>query len=393
LWHDEGNILLINGIDIREILINTVKQIANDGYMGYDPYDILYSPFISKYISTGKKQILLTQLNRFSVFNFRSILGIKKNYNSKAMALILHAFIDLSREEDREDRDFILNWLIQNKSDNYDQYSIGFTFDVVLDHSIARKGESSLIISLFTIFAFMKYYERTKENRILELIHSFYDLAKEKLPHVEDEKQLWYSYNFHKENEIYNATAKIGKFFVLYYNLTKEKNLIEKIKKILNYLFLKQRPDGSWAYGENMPYTDGFHTAFILEAISYMLNLVDDSRYQTMFDAGLSNYKKYMFGENGQPLFFHPLYAPKDIRKAIVETDIRDCAMAIILFSKIGDHERAEKVRDWTLNNMYNSKEHYFYFYKNKFWTSKINYIRWQAWMVYALSHIKGVVQ
>lgn len=386
-------LLIENKLKYESITKHLQNHLKRSGYKTFDPYDILNSKFISKLVYYRKIILLLTQINRFSPINIRNAIGIKKCFNSKAMALVLHALVGLNSKKDREDIDFILNWLIQNKSDNYEQYSIGFTFDVVLDHSIARKGESSLIISLFTIFAFIEYFNRTKDNSILEHIHSFYQLIEEKLPHEEDEELLWYSYNFHKENEIYNATAKVGKFFVLYYNLTKDDKLIEKIKKILNYLLLKQRQDGSWAYGQNITYTDGFHTAFILEAVWYMLKLVDDNHYRKMFDLGLSHYEKYMFKENGQPLYFHPLYGPKDIRKALVETDIRDCAMAIVLFSKIGDYERAEKVLDWTIKNMYNSKEHYFYFYRNKLWTNKINFIRWQAWMVYALSHLKGDVQ
>ena len=60
--------------------------------------------------------------------------------------------------------------------------------------------------------------------------------------------------------------------------------------------------------------------------------------------------------------------------------------MAIVFFSKIGENEIANKVLGWTLKNMYNNKKGYFYYFKNKIFTNRIEFIQWQAWMLYALS-------
>jgi hypothetical protein len=215
---------------------------------------------------------------------------------------------------------------------------------------------------------------------------SFYRLIEKELPYYEDDNTLWYSYNFEKINEVYNATAKVGKFYALLFNIINDSQISRKIEKILNYLSQKQRSDGSWAYGENISYTDGFHTAFILEAIWYMRKVIDDDRYKIMFNQGMDHYKKHLFKANGQPLYFHPAYRPKDIRRFLIETDIRDCAMAIVLFSRLNERKLAEKIFDWTIGNMYDQEKGYFYYYKNRFWTNKIEYIRWQAWMLYALS-------
>ncbi len=103
----------------------------------------------------------------------------------------------------------------------------------------------------------------------------------------------------------------------------------------------------------------------------------------------MNNYKLTRELNKGQWSSFvydHPNYKPKDIRKFLIETDIRDCAMAIVFFSKIGENEIANKVLEWTLGNMYNNKKGYFYYFRNKLFTNKIEFIRWQAWMLYALS-------
>ena len=50
-------------------------------------------------------------------------------------------------------------------------------------------------------------------------------------------------------------------------------------------------------------------------------------------------------------------------------------------------HELADKVLNWTIDNMQDRKG-YFYYQKRKFVSSKIPYMRWaQAWMFYALSY------
>jgi hypothetical protein len=382
--------ITISEKNLPEIFDQIFFNIVKNEYRGYDPYDILNSPFVSNHISGHKSTIALTQLNRFSAVNFRKLLHISKGYNSKAMALILHALLNVDLEKYQKEIEFILEWLLQNKSSDYSQYSIGFTFDIVLDHYTSKKGDASLVISLFAVYAFIEYFRKTNDAKVLEHVNSFHELIEEKLPHFENNYRLWYSYNFHKENEIYNATAKVGKFYALLNELNRDPNLVEKIEKILNYLSAKQRPDGSWAYGEKISYTDGFHTAFVLEAIWYMLIVVDNAKYQDMFRSGLQQYKSRMFKSDGQPLYFHPDYRPSDIRGYLVETDIRDCAMAIVLFAKIGDREQAERVLNWTIQNMYNRKEERVYSYKNKMWTCKINFIRWQAWMLYALSYLNG---
>ena len=374
-----------NIISISNNLLLKTKQ---NNYCGWDPYDILNCRYISKKIHNTKILLILTQLNKILPVNVRPLLGIKKIYNSKATALFLSAKlcgndVDIKNNESIQ---FLLNWLIDNKSNSFYEYSIGFSFDIILKHYYSPKGYPSPVITLFVMYAFIEYYKITNDKSVLNYILSFRELIDRELPQFENNSTIWYSYNFDKKNEIYNATAKIGKFYSLLYPITKDKALLINIDKILNYLLKKQRDDGSWAYGENISYTDGFHTAFVLEAIWYMQQLVNDSKYEKMFSKGLKHYKKYLFKPNGQPLYFHPNYKPKDIRRFLIETDIRDCAMAIVFFSEIGENEIANKVLGWTLKNMYNRKNGYFYYFKNKLFTNKIEFTRWQAWILYALS-------
>lgn len=368
---------------VKENLIGVIEK---DGFKGWDPYDILESKYISE--NAGRRfLLLLTQLNRLSPVNLRPLLGINKIYNSKANGLLLSAFMNL--DYDRDTAEFLVKWLAENRSGEFEGYTIGFNHNIVLKNYISFQNYPSLIITLFVMYAFISYYEKTEDNEILNLIMSFNKLIDEELPKYETGDSLWYSYNFDKINEIYNSTAKIGKFYSLIYRINQREELIFKTEKILNYLADKQREDGTWAYGEKIRYTDGFHTAFILEAIWHMRKLIDTDKYKSMYERGYHHYSKVMFRESGQPLYFHPEYKPADLRKYLIETDIRDCAMAVILFSRTGDSERAGKVLKWTIDRMYSRDKGYFYYYRNSLWTNKIRFIRWQAWMLYAISEYK----
>lgn len=361
-----------------------LKNIINNDYKGYDPYDAMESRIINRKLNR-RTLIMLTQLNRLSPLNIRPLLKIRPLHNSKANGILLHSFLNLDRPAEEEIEN-VVNMLVQYKSRYFEEYSIGFNYDITLRHYTSLRNEPSLIITLFVMYAFIKYYRNTGREDIFEHIISFSRLLDNKLPGSETESTLWYSYNFDKINEIYNATAKIGKFYYLLYQIQPREELLIKIRKILNYLQIKQRDDGSWAYGEKIDYTDGFHTAFVLEAIWYMLKLVESDSYLRMFEKGMQHYKQKLFSDEAQPLYFHPDYEPDDFRRHIIETDIRDCAMAIILFSRAGQRERATRVLEWTINNMYSSNKGYFYYYRNGLWTNKIRFIRWQAWMLYAIS-------
>ncbi|MBD3423798.1 MAG: hypothetical protein GF417_05110 [Candidatus Latescibacteria bacterium] len=370
-------------MDLIAVKNKLIENIEKDDFRGWDPYDILESGYISRN-SNRRILLFLTQLNRLSPVNLRKILGIRKIYNSKANGLLLSSFLNL--EHHRSKIDFLVKWLADNKSEKFDGYSIGFTHDIVLKNYISFLNHPSTIITLFVMYAFIEYFRETDDQEILNLIISFEKLIDEKLPSRETPDSLWYSYNFEKMNEIYNSTAKIGKFYSLLHGIRPREELKVKIGKILNYLAKKQREDGTWAYGRKIKYTDGFHTAFILEAIWYMRKLVDNEKYERMFEKGTEQYRKTMFRENGQPLYFHPEYRPSDIRKYLIQTDIRDCAMAVVFFSKTGELETAGQVLEWTINSMYDGEGGYFYYYKNPLMTNRIRFIRWQAWMLYAIS-------
>jgi hypothetical protein len=369
---------MIKHLNIFSHLIET--SAARD-FMGIDPYDFasgrlkLPSSLLSK----------VSFLNKISPVDFRGVLGIEKSHNSKSNALFLQALALSDSDEFSSEIQYLKNWLFENSSAEFEEYSLGFAFEMALSRYASGPGKTSLIISLFAMFAFFELYKRGGNDEVLDYIKSFENLLSNKWLKFENDDSLWYSYLPSQKDEVYNATAKVGKFYALYFEIFPSELVRVRIKKILNYLSKVQNEDGSWGYSVKNPYVDNFHTAFVLESIHLMHQVVDTSESQAMYKLGLSDYRINCFSGD-RPMHFHKLHYPRDVRSRLIDTEIRDIANAVILFSKIGEIEYAERILNWAISSFYDSKGGYFYFFENRFFKSKINYVRWQAWMALAIS-------
>lgn len=364
---------------------NCNKLLIEQGYKtkfkGIDPYDFASSKIRLPHTILSK----VSFLNKISPINFRSLLGIKATENSKSNALFLHSLVLTDPAKYKEEIEFLNLWFQNNKSEEFSEYSLGFAFEMALTRYNSGPGKTSLIISLFAMFAFFELYKINKDEKVLALIVSFENLLAKKWMKFEDESTLWYSYLPNQKDEVYNATAKVGRFYALFYEVFPKDATKVKLTKILNYLYNVQSKDGSWGYSVKNPYVDNFHTAFVLESIHQMHQVVKTSASEQMFEKGLKDYLENCF-VNNRPIHFHKTHYPKDIRSKLIRTEIRDIANAIILFTKIGMLDNAKAILDVTFKEYYNHQRGFFYFFKNKLFTSKINYIRWQGWMTLAMA-------
>lgn len=354
-------------------------------FKGYDPYDLAEA-------SINLPQTILAKLsfiNKVSPINFRRVLGIKATDNSKSNGLWLWAYSLSGNDDYDKEIEFLLNWVDENKATEFEEFSMGFSFKMALSRYTSGPGKTSLIISLFIVFPMIELFKKTKDKNLLEKIISFESLLENHWLKFETSKELWYSYLPKHKDEVYNATAKIGKFYSLLYSIEPKHSYRGKIEKILQYLLSKQNADGSWGYSVNAPYVDNFHTAFVLDSIHHMRQLVDNENYKRMFEMGLGDYIKNCFTLNFKPLHFHKINKPKDIRSRILDVEIRDSANAIILFSKLGMKMEADQILFWTENNLFHKKKNYYYFFKNKLFTNRIKFVRWQAWMALAKAEYK----
>jgi hypothetical protein len=106
-----------------------------------------------------------------------------------------------------------------------------------------------------------------------------------------------------------------------------------------------------------------------------------DTSYSCHLENGFNYYINHFFTQEGIPKYYNDSVYPIDIHAP---------AQLVITLVKLDKFEEQKelvnKVLNWTIKNMQSPKG-YFYYQINKFFSSKIPYMRWaQAWMLYALS-------
>ncbi len=107
----------------------------------------------------------------------------------------------------------------------------------------------------------------------------------------------------------------------------------------------------------------------------------NDNSYQTQVDKGFEYYISTFFTDEGIPKYYN---------NSVYPIDIHAPAQMVITLAKLGKFKQHQQIMDkvlnWTISKM-QSEKGFFYYQVNKYFSSKISYIRWaQAWMFYALS-------
>jgi len=368
--------------------------IERNGWAGYDPYDIRGTRLFitlqkNKYTSFVSNMLL----DRFPILS-RKILRIRREVNAKAMALFARGYLNLYRKTGMKKylskALYCLNWLIKNPSRGYPGFCWGYPFDWQSRIFIPR-GTPSSVATSFAAHAFLDAYEILRVKKYLEVAKSCCSFILSDLNiDVIDENRICFSYtpldNFH----IHNANLLSASVLLRTYRCTKNKKYKEMGIKAINFTVSHQNEDGSWYYwappNKVTHHIDNYHTGFILESLNIARrSLGKEFQYEENLRKGLKFYAEKLFVS---------YTIPKFTNKSIYPIDIHSCAQAIITFCELADFEPrylyvAKNVARWTIENMQDKREGYFYYRIYRHYVDKTPYIRWgQAWMLRALSYL-----
>ena len=360
------------------------------GYKGWDPFDGLNSELFqkSKISHYYYPRLLLIQLLKRSPINFRKRLKVQKDYNAKGLGLFLTSYCNLYRLNNSkfhlEKINFIAEKLISLRSKNYNESCWGYNFDWQSRAFFLPKDTPTVVATSFVADALFTAYEITKNEKYLNHALSSANFVTNSLNVESYPDGIIFSYSPLDNTKVYNASMLGARLLSQAYHYTGNKSYFESSKQAVNYVISNQNSNGSWIYGELeiQKWIDSFHTGFILECISDYTKFTNDNQFINHFDKGMKYYLKTFFEESG---------APKYYNNSLYPIDIHSPAQLITTLYKTNYFNKnknlAEKVLFWTIKNMQH-KDGFFYYQKNRFFTSKIPYMRWsQAWMFYALSY------
>lgn len=380
---------------VDEVFRKLKEYCENEKFRGYDPFDGLNSRIFKEipFLKRNKFfKLCWLQFFKRSPFNFREFTGINKDINPKGLGLFLSGYCNLYNLEPSEFNinriKFIVKQIKECQSIGYSGVCWGYNFDWQARAFFQPKGTPSVVVTSYIACALLDAYEITLDGELLSMARSACDFVLKDLNRTyDDEGDFSFSYCPIDRTQVFNASLLGTRLLSRTYFYTKENILIEESRKAIAYVCKYQQGDGAWTYSP-LPFhnwIDNFHTGYNLECIYTYQSISGDFSFQKHLDEGLNYYINTFFEDSGLPKYYSNSRYP---------IDMHTTAQLIITLSKMNllNEKKIliEKVISWSIENMFDFKKGYFYYYREKYFTIKIPYMRWiQAWMFLGISHYK----
>jgi len=379
--------------EAKEKLINYIESQA---FKGYDPYDTLNSTFPFYFL--GKwGPVLAIQLQKRNPFNIRKLLGIKKEYNPKAIGLLLHAYSLQYQKEQNEEclkkMHFFFNWLLENRSKGYTSFCWGYNFDWASPVKFLEKYSPTIVVSGFIAKGIFEYFLATKDEKTKEVLISIGEFVKNDLVWTSTPEGKCVSYSTKTTDCCYNASMLGAELFARLYFLTQEETYKTLAVSLTDFTVAHQQTDGSWNYsidvetGKERKQID-FHQGYVLDSIHYVLKYTGENPvYLKALKKGATFYFEKQFLPNGQSVYRYPDKYP---------VEIHNQAQGIITLFRLAYLDEqyapfAKQVAEYTIETMQHPQKGYFYYKKYPLYTIKTPFMRWsQAWMLLALTELSS---
>jgi hypothetical protein len=361
-------------------------------YCGYEPYDLLNSPYLKLW---AKRQPFATCFlqagKRMGGIPIRQLLRVPPSRNPKALGLILGAYCDLSRSgwERRKAAKHIKSLLRSLQSPDEQDCCWGYDW-----HYVSLRGaclpafSPNSIATVFCAEALLNHAETFFDNdsRTLALSAARW-LATRLAKSVNEKEQVCFSYTPNDRTRIFNNSALVGAFLARIDQLQQLELYSHCARRALQFLANGQRPDGSWHYGESrsQDWIDSFHTGYNLCALQQYQQVTGDRAFSSCLSRGYDFYTSHFFTSDGAPRYFHDRTYP---------IDIHSCAQAILTFCAFAQFDpaalaRAVDIARWTVAHLRN-RDGSFGYQIHRWHCDRTPYLRWgQAWMLHALARLR----
>jgi len=352
--------------DIKKILSNSIDRlqawIEKHDYMAYEPFDGLSSPLRKLTFGNLLMQRLLLQLVRQSPYNLRPLLGIKPLPSTKGRGYMAAGYLTRWKTtSDLEYRDKAVNcleWLMRYKSPKYEDYSWANHFAFAGRTGSYEKHESIIVWTAIIAHAFLDAYVLLGESKYLDVARSACNWIMH-LPRERTKSGSCISYYAIGISSIHNSNMLGASILARAAKYTGESSWQNVAREAMEYSCSRQRPDGSWFYGEasNQHWIDNFHTGYNLDSLKCYMESTGDRTYETHLKRGLAFYKNHFFEESGRPRYYHTRTYP---------VDSQCIAQAIETLSNFAIEDQAflnlaERVAMWAIDNMQDEKGYFYY--------------------------------
>jgi hypothetical protein len=414
-------------VDLKTAHRDLWKWCRTEGFAGYDPYDGLNSRLFqaTPFKNSRTARLAWIQFHKRSPFNFRSLAGVPRERNAKAIALFaLAALADFRRnptkENEIEARE-LLDDLIWMSLKGFKGACWGYNFDWQSRSFFLPRGTPTIVPTAFAARALCEAAEVISRDEYLPFARTICDFILNDLNRSEETNdEVCFSYSPLDQTRVFNASLLAGEVLATVGGHLGEQSLIDWAMKVALYVVRRQRADGSWAYGadSHQGWSDNFHTAYILTSLSRIvessqvgkggsppqLRDIDRAREQAALpdlreSDGLPDFQSALLRgyEFWVDRFFLINGWPKYFPDRLYPAEVHSTASAIVALVELRGRIPntmllAGTIAGWALENLHNPRG-YFHHQSRRFYKVRIPYMRWsEAWMMYALARLHEVL-
>lgn len=373
--------------NVRSVTLKLLDYCECNGWAGYDPYDALNSKLFAALpaLTSRIPQLVLTQALKRSPINLRPLLGIPKTQNPKGLGLFLSASVKLLKIG--FDRARLMETMIGRlrtlRSQGTSYWCWGYSFPWQTRTIVVPLGAPNLVCTSFVANALLDVYDHCGDSQCLEMASSAAEYIIDQL-YWTDGSEAGFSYPLASvRSRVHNANLLAAALLCRVFANSHDQRLLDCAMHVARYSANKQRPDGSWRYGEaaSQQWIDNFHTGYNLCALQEIARYTPTTEFDGVLQRGYEFYRHHFFREDGSVRYFHDRDYP---------IDIHCVAQSIITLVKFR-HKRenlplAYSVLQWALTHLWDDRG-FFYYRKLRAGSNKISYMRWsQAWMLLAIA-------
>ncbi|HOX24765.1 MAG TPA: hypothetical protein PLL30_03250 [Candidatus Krumholzibacteria bacterium] len=395
--------------DLQSVADAVWRRCRDADFAGSDPYDGLKSRLLAPLFDRSRLlRLAVIQGVKRSPIDLRPLLRIPRGRNPKALALLLLAGGALPRLVPAADRRRLADLLAG-------QASLPDGSPVFADRP-AQPGQADRLIAAAPAAAGWGYdfpwqaraFEQPAHYPTVVCTSFVVDafasvghpaagavtraaagLVADYLHRGEDTTGVWYSYSPRDRTRVFNASLFAGKILARSAVTAipdESARLRGEAIRVVDYVAARQRPDGSWFYGEadHWQWIDNFHTGFVLETIAGIAELIGEpARWDDTLARGLTYYRQHCFASDLTPYY----YADRPLR-----LDSHTVAQSALTFLALARFDpaldaAARRVLEIGVARLYDPARRGFVHQRSRWLSHRAIHLRWsQAWMLRALA-------
>jgi len=296
---------------VRPALAVVERQAGRD-WTGRDPYDVLSSPWASSLISRQSVRAgqALTQVTKRFPLPLQGVLRTPRHRTSHAMGYCLQAVSYLHRlgalPRAAELADSLLSYLNAQAWRDGDAAAWALPFPYVTRFGFTEAGTPNVVTTEAVVSGLVDAVQAGLTSDMSDARGGARFVTRYLTSDFQPEG--WFRYTPHGGDDIINGCALAVKSLLRVHEIDADETLRQEALAAARSIARLQRADGSWPYSTKVGkgWVDGFHTGFVLEALSLAVCACDepDEPLRPALARGLRYLREHLLDEQGRAFYY-----------------------------------------------------------------------------------------